>query len=271
MRSDGDSAKDPSQLEREVDEQRREIGDTIHALEEKFSSREVFNQASGYLREHGGDFARSLSNSVKANPLPVALTAVGVLWMMVGQRPSTRMPSYSSDSSEHSSSKMAGLKDKGAQLKGKGSAARERMSAGAHDLRSRAGATGRNLRDKVSGAREGLSHSMEGARGSLGNARGSFEHYLREQPMAVGALGIALGALVGAVLPRTQMEDRTFGDVGEQARSKAADLAEKGYQKAGEMGDSVRREAEDALGSEHKPQHRQTPSGKPTPGPAATP
>lgn len=285
MRSDGDAAKDPSQLEREVDQQRRDISNTIHALEDKFSSREMYNQAAGYFRDHGGEFAQNFGNSVKANPLPVALTSIGLLWMMMGQRRPSPYQSrggdvandmygnntsvYGHKGSEAGESKMDKMKGKSGQLKekagsakGQASAAKDRASEASHDIRNRASATGSQLRDSASHAREGFSHSMD-------SARSNFEHYLREQPLALGAIGIAVGAMIGASLPRTQAEQRAMGDISERAKSKASEMAEKGYEKANEMGESVRRQAQEAShsqrGAEHQPPPT-TPTGKgPTP------
>lgn len=278
MRSDQDANKDPSQLEREVEEQRREIGETMRALEDRFSSREIYNQASHYMKEHGREFAESFGNSIKANPLPVAVTAIGLLWMMVGQRPSTRAPrsygaAYSGRSDYSGQSQGSGraekLKQAGSQLRERASSAGESAAQGAQQLRERAGEARRSISDRMSGMREGMSHSMSGMRegmshsmsgmregmshskerfgDALHSGRSNMEHWLHDQPMAVGALGIALGAIIGAAMPRTRAENRLLGSIGDQARSKASELAEKGYQKASEVGESIGQQAQQAM------------------------
>lgn len=304
MRSNGDAAKDPRQLEREVDEQRRQIGDTIHALEERFSPEHIYNQAAGYFRSHGGEFAENFGRSIKANPLPVALTAIGVAWMMFGQRQPTEYRVYERPYDDHDVTndlygnstsvyghtagestgegkreKLKGkadeLKGKGAELKHRGSemsqnlknkmsSARGRASATGHDLRDRASATGHQLRDSASHARQGLSHTMD-------SARSNFDYYMREQPLAMGAIGIALGALVGASLPRTRTEHQMMGGISERARHKASEMAEEGYQRASEMGESVGRQAKEALDSQRHSEQRSPTTGTKTQGPSTTP
>lgn len=273
MRTDRDANKDPSQLEREVEEQRREIGETMRALEDRFSSREIYNQASHYMREHGREFAESFGNSIKANPLPVAITAIGLMWMMVGQRPSTRMPRQSYGTGRYGSAGGRGdkLKQAGSQLRERASSAGEGASQTAQQLRERAGEARRSIGDRMSGMREGMSHSMSGMREGMSHSmsgmregmshsrermghalhsgRSNMEHWLHDQPMAVGALGIALGAIIGAAMPRTRAENRLFGNIGDQARSKAAELAEKGYHKASEVGESLGQQAQQAMES----------------------
>lgn len=266
MRSNEDAAKDPSQLEREVEQQRREITNTIQQLEDRFSSREIYNQAAAYVRGHGGEFAENLGNSVKSNPLPVVLTSIGLLWMMVGQRsPST---AYEYQTRESGMGKMQG---KASELKEKVSSAMERVSPfkreasdSSQDIRSKAASTGQHFRDSTRQARKGFSRSMS-------STRSNFEHYLQEQPLALGALGIALGAIVGASLPRSQMENRALGDVSERDRSKVSEMAEKGYEKASEMGESVHREAQQSFNPERQPEHQPSPAGPTGQGSRPTP
>lgn len=261
MRENADANKDPAQLEREVQQQRRELNETMRALEDRFSSREIYNQASSYLREHGREYAESFSNSVKANPMPVALTAIGLLWMMIGQR--RPAPYYGARSSQPGK-----LKQAGSQLRERAASASSEAARTGQNLRERASDAGHALSERVSegisGMREGMSHSRERmghareragyARERMGHAlqggRSNMEHLLHDQPMAVGAIGIALGAIIGAAMPRTRTEDRMLGNIGDEARSKATQLAERGYKKAGEVGESLRQQAGEALSSE---------------------
>lgn len=320
----GDAGKDPRQLEREVEEQRRHLGETIDALEERFSPNVIYNQAAGYMRSHGGEFAENFGRSVKANPLPVALTAIGLAWMMFGQRQQPRgyrpyeQPypdhditndlygnstsiyghtaeeggyygeGYTSEPSRGSKLKGKGeeLKGRGAELKGKAqgkseelkhrgaamshelkgkmSSARDRASAAGEDLRHRASSTSHQLRDSAGHAREGLSHTMD-------SARSNFEHYMREQPLAMGAIGIALGALMGASLPRTRTEHEMMGGISERARNKASEMAQEGYQKASEMGESVGRQAKESLDSQRHSEQRSSAKPSAPRGPSTTP
>lgn len=45
------------------------------------------------------------------------------------------------------------------------------------------------------------------------DARLGFEHMLEDNPVALGALGVAAGALLGASLPSTESEDRWMGEM----------------------------------------------------------
>ena len=78
--------------------------------------------------------------------------------------------------------------------------------------------------------------------------RGEFSRILDEQPLVVAALGIAVGAALGAALPGTDTEDRLLGERADAVKQQAADLAREQYEHAkdvvGSTVDSVKREAE---------------------------
>ena len=65
---------------------------------------------------------------------------------------------------------------------------------------------------------------------------------LREQPLVLGALGVALGAAVGAVLPGTQAEDRLMGETSDAVAEKATAAAQQVSGRAQEVaGDHLER------------------------------
>ena len=76
-----DARKDPATLEREIDQTRANMDRTLGALERKFSPGQLLDQAMEFARENGGEFPNNLGRSIKENPVPALLTAVGIAWM----------------------------------------------------------------------------------------------------------------------------------------------------------------------------------------------
>ncbi len=72
------------------------------------------------------------------------------------------------------------------------------------------GAEGPGMRDKLSG-------KWDATKGKASlkahQARMGFDNMLEDNPVALGALGIAAGALLGAMLPSTESEDRWMGEM----------------------------------------------------------
>lgn len=63
-------------------------------------------------------------------------------------------------------------------------------------------------------------------------ARRSFLDTLQEEPLIVGAVALALGAAVGAALPRTQREDELFGEARDRLRDEALEYGQEALKKA---------------------------------------
>ncbi|MBW4709527.1 DUF3618 domain-containing protein [Roseobacter sp. YSTF-M11] len=84
--------RSPQEIEREIEEQRSDLTSNLEDLQDKFSIDTLVRQIGDQFREHGGDMGRSISNQVKANPIPLALTGIGLAWLMFGgsQQPQLR-------------------------------------------------------------------------------------------------------------------------------------------------------------------------------------
>ena len=72
-----------SQIEREIEQDRRRIEDKIGAIQDKLSPGQLIDEALAYAKGHGGtEFASNLKSSAVSNPLPVALIGIGLAWLM---------------------------------------------------------------------------------------------------------------------------------------------------------------------------------------------
>lgn len=235
--------EDPDRLAREIDAQRQEINETLRMLEEKFSSRELASQFMHYLGEPGREWAGNLGSSVKANPLPSLLTAIGVTWLMMSDHHSVpRRYSYATDGTARDH----GMFD-ASTVRDAADAVRDKADA----LGVRAAQAGERLGEKAAHTQDALKYRAAHAREGLGNSaaalRSNFAHIAREQPLALGAVGIALGALLGAALPRTEHENRMMGNASERVKEKGREMAMEGYDRASEKVAGVAQAAEEAL------------------------
>ncbi len=76
--------RSPKEIEREIETQRSELTSNLEDLQDKFSIDTLVRQIGDQFREHGGDMGRSISDQVKGNPIPLALTGIGLAWMIFG-------------------------------------------------------------------------------------------------------------------------------------------------------------------------------------------
>jgi hypothetical protein len=89
-----DHRRTPRDIEREVEVERAELRETIEELISRFTFEEVWTRAGAYLRDNRGELGHSLGRAVKEKPLAVALTVVGIGWLLFGP---SQQPAHSAD------------------------------------------------------------------------------------------------------------------------------------------------------------------------------
>ncbi|QAY93329.1 DUF3618 domain-containing protein [Pseudomonas sp. ACM7] len=230
-----ESQKSPEAIEREIDAQRASIGNIVDALESKFTPGQVFDQALSLMQSNGTTFLTNLGTSVRNNPLPAVLTSVGLLWLMMSQnRPPTPRPGYRAGPDQNTVGEWAdGLADGIDSARDHLHQTADTFKEGYQAVKGKAASLGDNLE----AATENISHAVHDASDRLVRSTqvmsNQFSQLLKQQPLMVAAAGIALGAMLGAVLPSTETEQRYMGKT-------SAGLADKVKQQAREGFDAVR-------------------------------
>jgi hypothetical protein len=95
-----------------------------------------------------------------------------------------------------------------------------------HGMADSARDSARYARDSAMGAVHGLADSTRAGAETLW---GSYDYLKREQPLVLGALAVAAGALLGSLIPGTRAEDRLMGQYSDEATER---LKEEARQKA---------------------------------------
>lgn len=75
-----------AEIEREIEAERRELAGTVNELRDRISLESALHQVAGVVRDNGGDAARALGRQVRDNPVALALTGIGIAWLMMGPR-----------------------------------------------------------------------------------------------------------------------------------------------------------------------------------------
>lgn len=201
-----DEAKSPERLEREVDQARARLGKTASELSDRLSPGELMDQALGMAREHGGEFGRNLGTQVKNNPMPMILTSIGISWMMM--------------SSGNSSSNGATVATGSGRANG--------LTDAKNSVRDKASAVGDRVHDVNANASETAHHARE-----------SLTRFYRDQPLIAGSLGVAIGAVLGSLVPSTRIEDKLMGEARDRSVDAAKSGAESEYEKIRETARSL--------------------------------
>ena len=78
----------PEEIERDLEKNRDGLQKTIHDLQDTFSPETIFRSISDNVSRHGGDWGKSISAAARENPLALAVTGVGLGWLIFGNGPS---------------------------------------------------------------------------------------------------------------------------------------------------------------------------------------
>jgi hypothetical protein len=142
------------------------------------------------------------------------------------------------------------------------------MSDGLHAAKARAGAAYDSATRAAADASDQVRHATDATMqraARLQKAAGDrIATLMHEQPIVLGAFGLALGAVIGAALPRTDAEDRVMGATSDQVKAgaldavqeqagKAAEVAERVYESAMKEGEKAAADAGWVEPSQNKP------------------
>jgi hypothetical protein len=130
------------------------------------------------------------------------------------------------------------------------------MRSAAADAGANLAAAGDNL---AAGARSGARAFGDTARGigrNSANASRALVDFGREQPLIVAAAGIVLGAVIGALLPSTQIEDELIGESADSAKERLRVMAGEQYEKVKDVAMRTAEAALDASGVTESSSHQ---------------
>lgn len=167
---------------------------------------------------------------MRNNPVPIVLTLAGLTWLVASSY-NSRQPPGQDLSSRFARSGV------GQKLQQRAQTARERLSETAATTRDRLSATTQSARDRFassgsmgSGRVSSRLHSArDSARDRAYQVQERVSTMLDEQPLVVGALAVAVGAIIGTAIPSTQYENRVLGNARDRTLSKAQQLGEQQY------------------------------------------
>jgi hypothetical protein len=182
------------------------------------------------ISERGADFVRDLGQAARNNPLSAALIGMGVLWLFTGNRPVERagdfvrsgfdrMPDAAGNMYEAARSTVKSSADTVAG--GIASAAESLRDGGAAAFDGAA----RFGRDQADAASEYGKSMRESGPAMFDTVRSNLSELFEAQPLALGAIGLAIGAGIAAALPPSEVEAAYLGETSDTVKAKAAEFA----------------------------------------------
>lgn len=251
-RIEAESHKDPARLEREIDQQRADIDHIVDALENKLSPGQLFDRLVNFGKGNGSELAQNFGATIKAHPLPALLTSVGLAWLYasrndpapgsadtgfrrsgyVGATAMSTGRETSGDDSDIGLGQRA--QDLGDQTSDKVGQVTDKVSDTWDQATARASQLSDRMTDKLHHATDTLQdasatvsakarQATDTVRQQGMRAKQGFNQMLNDNPLALGAIGMALGAILAAALPITEQENQLLGKASDRVTDKAKD------------------------------------------------
>lgn len=193
--------------------------------------------------ERLGGFVRDLGDAARSNPISAALIGMGAVWLFashsrrgeefIRRSGIDRLPDAVRDVWEGTSS----------NLRSEAASALETARGAADSVRDR----GEQVVDKVTKAGKQLARTAvenaedlpDRASSLLDDFRGNMTELFRSQPLAIGVVGLAIGAAIAASFSTTETEDAYLGETSDFVKDKASEFAGEKLESAAEIGKNV--------------------------------
>jgi ElaB/YqjD/DUF883 family membrane-anchored ribosome-binding protein/predicted XRE-type DNA-binding protein len=276
---------DTEQIRARIEQTRSQMGETIDAIQEKLSLANISDQVSetvsdaidtakdkaydatigkavNFMKNVGDDVKRSGAfRAAKKNPLPLALIGLGAGLLAYqsysgsqkrgnGRAYPKGVYDYENGEVESASRLSTAKQSIGDTAHRAYDGITDRASTALETVSSVAGSGYEKVSDAVGNAYSGakdLAHQAYERAGEYGNlAHEKYDETLEENPLALGAVALAIGAAFGFSIPSSRFEGRLMGDardqVMERAQVAAGDLIERAKQLASDAGETIKDE-----------------------------
>ena len=264
---DEDASMDVQAIEAEIEGTRTEMTETVDAIGAKLDPGNIVEGAketvraatvgkvedmantAGQMVEEVGTTAQQtgagIFETIKRNPVPAAMVGIGIGLLWMNRAESGSMHSWSGDTwSRSGTAGYAGYGRSGFAGYGYGPGSEfDRGGASGHESGSMGGRAGVGERvgefaGEAAGTARGVADeaasTVQRTAQDVGRTTGQIawraERAVEDNPLAVGALALAAGAVIGMALPSTRMEERTLGQAGQRLLEGAQTAVERPLQ-----------------------------------------
>lgn len=254
------SDRSSAELERDAEIARERMAGTAESIRKKLTAGQLIDEFSDMFT--GGDLAgtaRNLRAQVRDNPLPIVLVGAGIAWLAFGRGVASR--SYASSMSSHGMHRGYGgtsaeKADGGGSMMSSVAHGAKTVARGAETVAQGARTAAQSVSDTVSGAADSLSSTADRLRHGMLTGASKMPRQMQrsasamadQEPLLIAALGLTLGAVVGAMLPATDLEREQIGPQADRLREGARDALDKGLDSAGRVAsrayDTIKDEAD---------------------------
>lgn len=230
---------EPGTLKAELGELRDSLKAEIKA--ELAQMREATGDVVQSTQETVARTGRSAARSVRQNPIPIAMTGIGLAWLFANAK-QTRA---TKDTHPGNGRASASATEDGGEMRASAQRTGREVAKRASNLAHQAGSTIGNARHAATDKVGSVAHGLQKRGRDLGHtAADTFE----ENPWWFGAAALAAGTLVALAMPMTRREDSLLGSARDGAIEGAQSFAHNALDKVQSAAKNVEQTAAQLAG-----------------------
>jgi ElaB/YqjD/DUF883 family membrane-anchored ribosome-binding protein len=252
--------KSPVDIERDIDHTRAEMSETLDAIGARFQPDYIKEQAKDALRSTARDAGSTMLDTVRDNPVPAIIAGLSIGWLVAKGGESERdryhreryeddyyrrYGRYPAPRTRYRAGYRTGYDDR----YGAYDYDEHERSSGDRSVTDRAGDKAAQAKDKAGDladrATDRAQDFADDARHYGRRAENWLERQMNESPLAMGAVALAAGALVGLAVPETRKEDEWMGRPSDRLKHQAKQAAEEKLDQAKRVAEATAEEAKD--------------------------
>ncbi|MBR0758290.1 DUF3618 domain-containing protein [Bradyrhizobium jicamae] len=251
-----ESERSRAELAATVDRLREQISDTAEDIRHKVSPQHIKSEVSGYISDKTSSWVEALKQHAMDNPMQAvaAGTAVAVPLLrlargfplpllMIGAGLALTSKTVRDRAAEAAApvvEKAGGILDEAGdrfasvqrQATSMSGEAQDAAARAAEDLRSRAAEASGTIGDKLRSGVDAIKDTAGAAKDAAATAPAKARQVIGDNAALIGGLGIAIGAILAAALPKTKAEANAMGQASDSVRRAAGEAAQSGFEAA---------------------------------------
>ena len=217
----------------EIEETRLEMGGTLNELGNRLEPGHLVDQAKENVREatigRVEETAKGISDmvmdTIKRNPIPAALAGAGLALLWKNRSHGTQ--DNASYGTRYGYQTRPSSTYQGGSSEGVGSKVGEAASTVGQNVGGAVGSV-------AEGAQQVGGEVVERAGATAQHVGWKLDSFMQANPLAVGAIAIGTGALVGSIVPETSQDRDMLGDASRQVGNTVRDTVDQATTKAEE-------------------------------------
>jgi ElaB/YqjD/DUF883 family membrane-anchored ribosome-binding protein len=245
-----DPSADVEVLAQDIEQTRDEMTGTVEAIGDRLDPANLINDAKqtvrdatvgkveqmannvaetasefvGDARYTAQDAGTGLLETVKRNPIPAAMAGIGIGWLLMN-----RGSGRGDRRSTYEQARWTGRDEWDRYDRRSQPGIADRAGGAVEQVGQQAGQLAGTVGSKVGGVADQARSTVGQVPDQVGvvarDVQWNAQRIVEDNPLAVGAIALAVGAAIGMALPETQTEQRVLGPAAEKAISTAEEAA----------------------------------------------